>query len=207
MSCGELPAGFAPLLRPQATVVLGDLTGTREVPDLVGRIACHAAAAGMPVRLVLEVPRSEGERIDAYLRSRGDVDDRIALLRGPFWLHSTGASATRAMLALLEAEKAVVVDEVAAVAAKVETVATEAAQLQAQAKDDPRLVKAAAAKTAQAQHLGEELQRKRDRVDALSTRVGDAPLEILQMRAARRIQPPKTELSKDASNVIVPGAP
>jgi len=100
VSCGELPAGFAPLLRPHGTVVIGDLAGTREVPELVGRIACHAAATGMRVRLVLEVPSSEPTRIDAYLRSRGDVDDRIALVRGPFWLRSSVASS--AMLALVE---------------------------------------------------------------------------------------------------------
>jgi hypothetical protein len=101
-SCGELPAGFGPLLRPRATVVIGDLSGTREVPELVGRIACHAAATAMPVRLVIEVPSSEDARIQAFVRSRGDIDDRIALIRGAFWSQTTAVSASAAMVALLE---------------------------------------------------------------------------------------------------------
>jgi hypothetical protein len=107
----------------------------------------------------------------------------------------------------LEAEKAVVVDQLDAATAKAETVESEAAQLQAQAKDDPRLAKAAAAKSAQAQHLGEEVQRKRDTIDALSTRVGDAPIEILRMRAARRIQPQTSEVAPASSAMIVPRPP
>lgn len=89
----------------------------------------------------------------------------------------------------LEAQKADVASEVQTAAAKVETIESEAAQLQAQAREDPKVAKLAAAKTAQAKHLGEELQRKRDRLDALSTRTGDAPLEVLQMRAAKRTKP------------------
>ncbi len=89
----------------------------------------------------------------------------------------------------LEAQKADVASDVDAVAAKVETIESEAAQLQAQAREDPKIAKLAAAKTAQAKHLGEELQRKRDRLDALATRTGDAPLELLQMRAAIRTKP------------------
>jgi hypothetical protein len=102
VSCGEVPAGIGPLLQARRTIVLGDLPGTREVPELVGRIACHAVATGVPVRLVLELPDGERKRVDAYLRSRGDLDDRIALIRGAFWRSSTEVSASDAMLALLE---------------------------------------------------------------------------------------------------------
>ncbi len=99
---GEPPAGLGPLLQPRATIVLGDLPGTREVPDVVGRIVCRMAMPGTPVRLVLELPASETKRVETFVRSRGDHDDRTALVRGEFWLGARQVSATAAMLALLE---------------------------------------------------------------------------------------------------------
>ncbi|HET6582452.1 MAG TPA: hypothetical protein VFG69_03370 [Nannocystaceae bacterium] len=89
----------------------------------------------------------------------------------------------------LETEKTEAAADLETTAAKAKTVQTQAAELQAQAKDDPGLAKAAAAKAAEAKHLDADVQRKREHVDALATRVGDAPLEILQMRAARRTRP------------------
>jgi DNA repair exonuclease SbcCD ATPase subunit len=102
----------------------------------------------------------------------------------------------------LEAQKVDVASEVETAAKKVETASSEAAQLQAQAREDPKIAKLAAAKTAQVKHLDEELQRKRDRFDALSTRTGDAPLEVLQMRAAKRIKPePQSETTSVPNEV------
>jgi hypothetical protein len=96
-------------------------------------------------------------------------------------------------------EKEAIAGEAEATAAKVKTAESEAAQLQAQAREDPKFAKQAAAKAAEAKHLEQELQRKRDQVDAISTRVGDAPLEILQMRAARRKLPDETaQIDPDA---------
>lgn len=97
-----MPAGIGPIVAKGRTIVLGDLPGTREVPELVGRIACHAASTGRSVRVVLELPPAEQRRIDAFLRSRGDLDDRNALVRSPFWLASAQLGASEAMLALFE---------------------------------------------------------------------------------------------------------
>jgi hypothetical protein len=103
--CGEIPAGVLALLRPANAIVLGDLPGTREVPRVVGAIACHAAATGVPARLVLEVPTSERARIKAFLRSRGEGDDRLDLIRGPFWMDRR-VGASRATLELLDSVRA-----------------------------------------------------------------------------------------------------
>jgi hypothetical protein len=99
---GEPPAGIGPLLQPRATIVLGDLPGTRELPEIVGHIVCRMAMPGTRVRLVLELPPSERERVAAFVHSKGDHDDRTALVRGPFWLDERQIGATTAMLALLE---------------------------------------------------------------------------------------------------------
>lgn len=99
---GEPPAGIDPLLQPRATIVLGDLPGTREVPEVVGHIVCRTATPGTRVRLVLEIPTSEAQRVGRFVHSRGDHDDRVELVRSAFWLGTRQVSASVAMVALLE---------------------------------------------------------------------------------------------------------
>jgi hypothetical protein len=83
-------------------------------------------------------------------------------------------------------EKAVMVADVVATNAAAQRVETQAAGLVAQAQKDPKLVEQAAAKVTEAEHLVAEVRRKRDRIDAISTRIGDTPIEILELRAADR---------------------
>lgn len=84
-------------------------------------------------------------------------------------------------------EKAEMVAAVVATDAVAQRVETQAAELVAQAQNDPKLVKQAAAKVTEAEHLFAEVRRKRDRIDAISTRIGDTPIEILQLREAGRV--------------------
>ncbi|MEQ1569071.1 MAG: hypothetical protein ABMA64_25770 [Myxococcota bacterium] len=78
--CAEI-GGVAGLVDGPRTILVGEMHGTVETPALAGELACHAAAAGRPVVLALEVPRSEQERLEAALA----VGDRAGLLAGAFW--------------------------------------------------------------------------------------------------------------------------
>jgi hypothetical protein len=90
------------VLAPRAVVLLGELHGTREIPALVGTLACHAASTA-PVVVALEVPREEQPALDAYLDSNGDTEAREALTQGTFWRrpYQDGRS-SRAVVELVE---------------------------------------------------------------------------------------------------------
>lgn len=83
--CGPPVPGMEDVLHPGAVVLLGELHGTKELPALVGRLACHAASAGTPVVVGLEVPREEQVAVDAYMDSDGGEEARAELLHGTFW--------------------------------------------------------------------------------------------------------------------------
>jgi hypothetical protein len=94
--------GLRDVLVPGATIVLGEIHGTEEVPRFVGDVACHAWARG-PVTVGLEIPRDEQGRLDAFLGSAGARKDVEALLAGPFW-HRTeqDGRSSQAVFALLD---------------------------------------------------------------------------------------------------------
>ncbi|MGE6756503.1 hypothetical protein ACQKGO_00720 [Corallococcus interemptor] len=70
--CGPVIPGMEAVLKPSAFVVLGEIHGTREAPDFAARLACHAAAAGQPVRLALELPVEEQARVDAFVAGESE---------------------------------------------------------------------------------------------------------------------------------------
>ena len=63
-----LDEGFERALAPGGFLVLGELHGTQEVPRFVGQTLCHAAHAGAPVVLALELPAREQRALDRYPR-------------------------------------------------------------------------------------------------------------------------------------------
>jgi hypothetical protein len=65
-------------------ILLGELHGTREIPEFVGRLVGDYAQHG-PVVLGLEVPVSEQTAIEGFLSSNGDKLAREALLSNTFW--------------------------------------------------------------------------------------------------------------------------
>ncbi|MFP2904793.1 hypothetical protein ACLESD_07000 [Pyxidicoccus sp. 3LFB2] len=69
VDCGPAIPGMEAVLKPAAFIVLGEMHGTQEAPLFATRLACHAAAAGQPVRVGLELPVGEQPRIDAFLAS------------------------------------------------------------------------------------------------------------------------------------------
>lgn len=101
-TCQPVP-GTAPLLHAGKVVVLGEQHGTQESPAFVLDLACLAVAAGLPLRVGLEIADSEQERFDAFLRSSGDAASREALLAGEVWRSEPQYGVTSgAMLDLLD---------------------------------------------------------------------------------------------------------
>lgn len=75
-------------------LLLGEKHGTREIPCLVGDLIDALATRG-PVRLALELPRGQQERLDALLASRDDASAdaaRAALLADPWWRREPAAN-------------------------------------------------------------------------------------------------------------------
>lgn len=101
-SCSPL-ASVPVAVEATRVIVFGELHGTRESPEFVGRFLCTASHQGQRVVLALEIPVEEQARIDAFLASDGDVLDVQRLLSGEFWTRSThdGRSST-AMLDLIK---------------------------------------------------------------------------------------------------------
>jgi hypothetical protein len=102
-ACGPAIRGAAQLLRPGLNVLLGEIHGTEQVPRFLGDLACRAAAAGLAVVVLLEIPADEDPAFARYLASAGRAADRTRLLAGAFWRspYPDGWS-SRAMAGLLE---------------------------------------------------------------------------------------------------------
>jgi hypothetical protein len=79
-SCGEAISGVDVLAENRRLVLLGDFPGTNEIPDLVGRLVCQLLEAGTPVSVGLELVQSDQPALDAYLKSDGSDEARVALL-------------------------------------------------------------------------------------------------------------------------------
>lgn len=77
--------GIDPLLRAGNVLLLGELHGTVESPAFALDVACHAARAGIPLIVGVELMPSEQARVDAFLDSEGTAEDRAALLAGQLW--------------------------------------------------------------------------------------------------------------------------
>ena len=102
-SCGPEVRGASAALRPGVLLILGELHGTREVPQLVGRLVCQAVGLGAPVRLGLELPAAEQHRLDGYLASNGGPAARETLLAGEFWHQPfQSGKGSAAMMELIE---------------------------------------------------------------------------------------------------------
>ena len=76
------------LVRPHLTkerlILLGEMHGTREIPQLVGQLI-EDLSAEQPLVLALEVNASEQAAFDHYLASDGGAQARAQLEHSPFW--------------------------------------------------------------------------------------------------------------------------
>lgn len=82
-------------------LLLGEIHGTVESPELAGKIVCSYAKRG-PVALGLEISMDEQKAIDEYLVSDGGTVARKGLLAGLFWRAGKDGRASVAMAALIE---------------------------------------------------------------------------------------------------------
>lgn len=82
-------------------LMLGELHGSRESPELAGRIVCADALKG-PAVLGLEIPTSEQAALDQFLASDGGKAAEARFLSGDFWQTDKDGRASAAMLALIE---------------------------------------------------------------------------------------------------------
>jgi hypothetical protein len=82
-------------------LLLGELHGTDQAPDMAGKIACVYAHWG-PTTLGVEIPRTDQAAIDQYLKSTGSLVAKRALLSGSFWQNDVDGRASAGMLALIE---------------------------------------------------------------------------------------------------------
>lgn len=72
-------------------IVIGEMHGTREVPDLIEALARRYARQG-PLRVALEVTRDEQSALNAYLAGPGGQGRREALSRRGYWNIDTATS-------------------------------------------------------------------------------------------------------------------
>jgi hypothetical protein len=102
----EAPVLPARMTAPGATILLGDLHGTRELPAFVGGLVAQLAAAH-PVIVGLEILSDQLPSLDAYLSSDGGPAAREVALRDPWWhLRYQDGRESVAMFALIDAIRA-----------------------------------------------------------------------------------------------------
>lgn len=65
-------------------IMLGEMHGTREVPEYFGQLVCHALDDESSVAVGLELPVAMAPSLDRYMRS-GEPDSVDALLSDPVW--------------------------------------------------------------------------------------------------------------------------
>lgn len=70
---------------PGATLILGELHGTREVPMFAADLACLLLERGHKLVLALEIPVTEQERIDRFLAASDGAAARADLVAGDYW--------------------------------------------------------------------------------------------------------------------------
>ena len=92
--------GAGPLLQPRRMLFIGEMHGSREIPPLVGALACLARQKRVPVVVALEIPVEEAARLDAWMSSSAPLPE---LLRGEFWTRAyQDGRSSAAMAALIE---------------------------------------------------------------------------------------------------------
>lgn len=97
-----LPFTFPAAATEARIVMLGDLHGTHETPQLAAELACALARSGTPVTLAIEMPHDEQVALNAYLASDGGDAARGALIARPFWQLRRDGTASVATLEMID---------------------------------------------------------------------------------------------------------
>jgi hypothetical protein len=108
LDCGPEVRVAAALTGPGAILLVGEMHGTTQMPEIVGRIACHAALGPeAEVILGLEMTSDNQPAVDAYLAGDGGDPAVAALLAAPHFASETkDGRNSAAMLELLASVRA-----------------------------------------------------------------------------------------------------
>ena len=108
LDCGAEVRDAAALTDPGAILLVGEMHGTEEMPEIVGRIACHAARSPAAEVIVgLEMPSDNQPAVDAYLAGDGGDLTVAALLAAPhFASENKDGRNSAAMLGLIASVRA-----------------------------------------------------------------------------------------------------
>ncbi len=82
-------------------IVIGEMHGTREVPDLVAALLKKYSAQG-PLVMALEMERTEHDALALYLASDGTAAARDGLRRRPYWNIANGSNDGRRSVEMLD---------------------------------------------------------------------------------------------------------
>ena len=83
-TCEDMP-GFDQVNNAGKVVLLGELHGTKEAPGFVQNLVCNALKEKLPVTVFLELPQSEQEQVDEFLRSDGELEAKRKFLQTYTW--------------------------------------------------------------------------------------------------------------------------
>ena len=75
-------------------IIVGEIHGTKEMPEFAAKLVCHYAKKKIPVLLGLELPTEYQTYLNTYHLSNGTVKDKEKLLGAAFWKFSDGRSST-----------------------------------------------------------------------------------------------------------------
>lgn len=89
------------VLKPPATVLIGEIHGTWETPLLVASLVRSAQVERKPTILCVEIPASEQVSLHEFVRSGGGEDAVAALQSRPHWANPDGR-ASAGMFGMLE---------------------------------------------------------------------------------------------------------
>jgi hypothetical protein len=101
--CGA-PPGAEELWKSRGIriLMLGEVHGTNEIPELAGTLLCESSKQGRLAALALEAAPDDGQAaLDRYLASKGTAADLAELRRAPMWLDRYGRG-SEAVLKLVE---------------------------------------------------------------------------------------------------------
>lgn len=102
LKCGAIK-GVDPFLTPGASVLLGEVHGTVEVPRFLADLSCLALKRGLRVKVMLEASIQENESFARFLASAGGPGDRARLQAGEHWQSEfPDGRSSKAMIDLLE---------------------------------------------------------------------------------------------------------
>jgi hypothetical protein len=100
--CTDVP-GTETIITGHKIVMVGEVHGTKEMPQMFTRLVCASLLRGNPVSVGLELPSSQQAPLDQYMASDGGTSARNALLASAFWVKGKDGRQSTANFEMIEA--------------------------------------------------------------------------------------------------------